>query len=130
MIQSCIAAHGSYGAKASEHDPETEHVESEHAQWIDEEVHRECVGDVLGLCQTCLHHCKTGLHEHDEEPCDQRPHHIDRYFVVADGSEQFRRSGLVRVFRPNISYASGIGTAWIWPSLGLGECGATSDPEN
>ena len=55
---------------------------------------------------------------------------MNRYFVVADGGEQFCGRRLVRVFRPDISYASGIGTTRVWRSLGLRECGATSDPEN
>src|SRR5256885_5355004 len=36
VIQSGVAAHGSYSAEAPEHYAETEHVESDHAQRIDE----------------------------------------------------------------------------------------------
>jgi hypothetical protein len=51
---------------------------------IHKEVHHVGVIGVLRSAQSCLHHGKPGLHEHDQEACDQGPGEVDADFVLAN----------------------------------------------
>ena len=61
-----------------------------------------------------LDHREAGLHEHDEEAGDQRPHDVDGDLVVADGVHHFgqRRVGRVldRRRRPPVPVAAPVGS--------------------
>ena len=61
---------------------------------VDQEVHRHRVGDVLGAREAGLDQREAGLHEHDQEAGEQRPHDVDRDLVVADGLHDLARVGL------------------------------------
>ena len=90
VVQAGVAAQraGTGRPNAAEHEGEAADVEAEHAQRIDHEVHGHGVRGVLGAAQAGFHQREAGLHEHDQEAGDQRPHEVDRDAVVADGVRQ------------------------------------------
>ena len=65
-----------------QHERESADPEPEHAEAVDHEVHRHGVRRILRPAQARLHEREAGLHEHDEEPGDQRPDEVDRVDAV------------------------------------------------
>ena len=56
----------------------------QHAHAVHHEVHHHGVIGVLGAAEASFHDGETGLHEHDQEAGDQRPHEVDGDLVLPD----------------------------------------------
>ena len=70
----------------------------EHAGAVHHEVHHHGVVGVLRAAQAGLDDGEPGLHEHDEEAGDQRPHEVDGDLVLADLVDDVgKRQALLRV---------------------------------
>jgi hypothetical protein len=65
-------------------------------QRVDHEVHGHRVARVLRATQAGLHEREARLHEHDQEPRDEDPHHVDREQVVRDAIVEVSRGHLAR----------------------------------
>ena len=84
---------------------------------------------VLGLRQSRLDHGKTGLHEHDKESRDQRPHHVDRHSVVTGSCRQFGQGGLAGRGCRHVGGVTGGRASWV-VAPPLAECESTTDQEH
>src|SRR5262249_8244377 len=69
-------------AATTKHECKTAHIEAQHAERINHEVHGHRMGRVLRTAQTGFDESETSLHEHDEEASQQRPHDIDRDHIL------------------------------------------------
>ena len=68
---------------------------AEHAYAIDHEIHGHGVARISCARETRFGHGEPRLHEHDEKPGHESPHHVDGDTVVADHVCEFRRKGFV-----------------------------------
>ncbi len=83
LVQAVEPSQGPHGPESAEHDRVSADVEAQHAQGIDQEIHGHGMSRVLGAGQPRFHHRETGLHEHDEEPRNEQPNHVDGNPVLA-----------------------------------------------
>ena len=72
------------GADAALLDRESDQPVGQHADAVHHEVHHHGVVGVLGAAQAGLDDGESGLHEHDQEAGDQRPHEVDGDLILAD----------------------------------------------
>ena len=72
-------------------DSKTVDPKAESAERVDHQVHGRRVRRILGAAQPRLDEHKPGLHEHDQEAGDQRPHIVDGVQVVDDAIIQIGR---------------------------------------
>jgi hypothetical protein len=96
LVQPCVTAHGPDGTQTTEHESEAADVEPEHSQWIDQEVHCHRVRGVFRATQRRFHQCEASLHKHDDEARDERPHHVDGHFRMAEFRGDFSQSWFAR----------------------------------
>ena len=61
------------------------------------------MGGVLGAGEPGFNQGKTGLHEHDQEARDQRPHEVDGYAVLSGHVGQLRCQRLFGAKRRDLS---------------------------
>ena len=106
------------GADAAHLQREAADPVAEHADRVDHEVHRHRVRGVLGAGEPGLDHREAGLHEHDEEAGDQRPHDVDGDLVVADGVHHLGQRRILRVLDGHVlavPVAAPVGSLFTWP---------------
>ena len=84
----------------------------EHADAVDHEVHHHGVVGVLRTAEPRFDDREAGLHEHDEEPRDERPHEVGRDQVAADRADDvLNREAFLRVGHRNVRGRAGQRTA-------------------
>ena len=87
---------------------------------VDHEVHAHGVRGVLRAGEAGLDHREAGLHEHDEEAADQRPHEVDGDLVVADGVHDLGERRVRGVLDGDVLGGAGRGAGRIADGRGRG----------
>ena len=89
LVEDVRAVEGEHGSPAAGHEAEADRPEAQHADAVDDEVHRHRVAGVLVAGQAGLDEREARLHEHDEEPAEQGPRHVqadlDQLDVLGQG---------------------------------------------
>jgi hypothetical protein len=83
-------------ANAAELDTETDQEVTDHADRIDEEIHRHDMQRVFPPAEAGFNEREAKLHEHDEEASEKRPGEIDPEAVLANERRELRRKRFTR----------------------------------